>query len=179
LARPSTAKELHLAVFRGDGSTVVEVIRGRLPHEALQSAGDDLLDAVAQGVPQAAELAAQCAAALRERAWTGDKELADQLLAILNQGATPMLRPQPVDLDRLADLLEGDPRRGGGRIDLKTGDCLPEIADYEDEEDDEDEGRWLYVECEGAAPRLLGYGAVHRDGGRSGSRRPSGDRDKG
>jgi hypothetical protein len=97
-------------------------------------------------------LAAQCAAALRERAWTGDKELADKLLAILNQGATPMLSPLSVDLDQLADLLDGDPRRGGGRIDLKTGDCWPEIADYEDEEDDEDEGRWLYVECEGARP---------------------------
>jgi hypothetical protein len=42
--------------------------------------------------------------------------------------------------------------RGGGRVDRKTGDCWPEIADYEDNEDDEDKGRWLYVECEGARP---------------------------
>ncbi len=132
-----TREDCNLAVFRGDGSAVVEVIRGRLPHEALQSVGDGLLDAVAQGVPQdvRSELAAQCAAALRERAWTGDEELADQLLAILNQGATPMLRPLPVDLDQLADLLEGDPRQGGGRIDLETGDCWPEMSDYEENED--------------------------------------------
>ncbi|MGO9152669.1 UPF0158 family protein [Mycobacterium sp.] len=147
----NAANELHLAVVRGDGSTVVEVVRGRMLHEALQLAGDGLLDAVAQGVPQATELAAQCAAALRERAWTGDEELADQLLAILNQGATPMLRPLPVDLDQLADLLEGDPRQGGGRIDLETGDCWPEMSDYEENQDDE-EGRWLYVECEGSRP---------------------------
>ncbi len=141
------AKELHLAVFRGDGSTVVEVVRGRLPREALQLAGDGLLDAVAQDAADATELAAQCAAALRERAWTGDEELADQLLAILNQGATPMLRPLPVDLDQLADLLEGDPRQGGGWVDLETGDCWPELAGYEE---NEDESRRLYVQCEGS-----------------------------
>jgi hypothetical protein len=144
------AKELHAAVFRGDGAAIVEVVRGRLPDVALQLAGDGLLDAVAQGVPDAAELAAQCAAALRERAWTGDEELAGQLLAIVNQGATPMLRSLPVDLDQLAELLEGDPRQGGGWIDLETGDCWPELADYEENEDDEDEGRRLYVECEGS-----------------------------
>lgn len=143
------AKELHSAVFMGDGARVVEVVRGRLPLGTLQLAGDGLLDAVAQGAPDAIELAARCAGALRERAWTGDEELAEQLLAILNQGATPMLRPLPVDLDQLADLLEGDPRQGGGRIDLETGDCWPEMSDYEENEDDE-EGRWLYVECEGS-----------------------------
>jgi hypothetical protein len=69
------------------------------------------------------------------------------LAAILNQGATPMLRVVPVDLDQLADLLEGDPRQGGGWIDVETGGCWPELADYEE---NEDEGRRLYVECEGS-----------------------------
>jgi hypothetical protein len=146
----NAATELYAAVFLGDGATVVEVVRGRLPLEALQLAGEGLLVAVAQGAPDAAELAAQCAEALRERAWTGDEELRDQLLAILNQGATPMLRPLAVDLDQLADLLEGDPRQGGGRIDLETGDCWPELADYGENEDDEDDGRRLYVDCRGS-----------------------------
>jgi hypothetical protein len=142
-------KELRGAVFRADG-TVVEVVRGRLTEDVLQLAGDGLLRAVATGVPEAAELAAQCAAALRERAWEGDEELAEQLDAILNQGATPMLRTLPVDLEQLADLLEGDPVYGGGRIDLKTGDCWPELADFEEDDPDEDDDRWLYVECEGS-----------------------------
>ncbi len=144
------AKQLWAAVFKGDGAAVVEVIRGRLPGETLQLVGDGLLDAVAQRAPGATELAAQCAAALQDRAWHGDEELAIQLLAVLNQGATPLLRPLPVDLDQLADLLEGDPRQGGGWIDLETGDCWSELADYETTEDDDDEGRRLYVECEGS-----------------------------
>jgi hypothetical protein len=145
-------KELGAAVFRGDGPTVVEVVRARLTDEALQLAGDGLLDAVAQSVPEAAELAAQCAAALRERDWEGDEELADQLLAVLNHGPAPMLRTLPVDLEQLSDLLEGDPMYGGGRIDLKTGDCWPQLSDHEGDEDDEDERCWLHVECEGSRP---------------------------
>ncbi len=143
----SAFNELRGAVFRSDGS-IVEVVRGRLTDDVLQLAGDGLLDAVKQGTPEAAELAAQCAAALRERAWEGDEKLADQLDAILNVRATPMLRPLPVDLEQLASLLEGDPVWGGGRIDLRTGDCWPESTDYEDE--DEDEDRWLHVECVGS-----------------------------
>lgn len=145
----NAVKALRAAVFTNDGS-IVEVARGRLTDEVLQLAGDGLPDAVAQAVPEAAELAAQCAAALRERAWVGDEELADQLEAILNLGATPMLRPLPVDLEQLASLLEGDPVWGGGRIDLKTGECWPESSDYEDDCFDEDEDHWLYVERVGS-----------------------------
>jgi Uncharacterised protein family (UPF0158) len=144
----NAVKALRAAVFTGDGS-IVEVVRGRLTDEVLQLAGDGLLDAVAQGVPEAARPAAECAAALRQRAWEGDEELADQLAAILNQGATPMLRPLSVDLEQLADLLEGDPVWGGGRIDLKTGECWPDLSEY-DEDEDEDEDRWLYVERVGS-----------------------------
>ncbi|HWS93156.1 MAG TPA: hypothetical protein VN255_07955 [Mycobacterium sp.] len=151
----NAAKALRAAVFKGDGS-IVEVARGRLTDEVLQLAGDGLLDAVAHGVPDAAGLAAQCVAALRERAWEGDEELADQLAAILNEGATPMLRPLPVELEQLASLLEGDPVWGGGRIDLKTGDCWPEMSDYEDDGREEAEDRWLYVEC-------VGSGESYRD----------------
>ena len=143
----NAVKELRGAAYRGDAS-IVEVVRGRLTEDVLQLAGDGLLGAVAQGVPDAATLAAHCAAALRRRAWEGDDELADQLEAILNLGATPMLRPLPVDLEELASLLEGDPVYGGGRIDLKTGDCWPESPDDNDLEEEGD--HWLYVECVGS-----------------------------
>ncbi|OIN82175.1 UPF0158 family protein, partial [Mycobacterium malmoense] len=148
----NAVETLRRAVFSSDGS-IVEVVRGRLNDEVLQLAGDGLLDAVAQGVGGAAELAAECAAALRERGWEGDEELADQLVASLGQGATPMLRSLPVDLEELASLLEGDPVWGGGRMDLKTGECWPGSPDFENFDDDgldDDEDRWLYVECVGS-----------------------------
>jgi Uncharacterised protein family (UPF0158) len=144
-------KELRGAVYRGD--SVVELVRGRLTDDVLQLAGDGLLDALAKGVEGATELARQCAAALRERWWEGDEELADQLEAALGKTATPMLRSLPVDLEELASILEGDPLYGEARIDLKTGQLSPhgpEFDDLSDEDDGDDEDRWLYVENQGS-----------------------------
>jgi Uncharacterised protein family (UPF0158) len=136
---------LRMAVYNADGS-VVGVVRGRLTQQVLQLAGDGLLDALAKDVEGAVELAAQCAAALRERCWDGDEDLADQLQAALGRGATPLLRALPVDLEELASLLEGDPLCGGGRIDLRSGECWPHSVEYgEDDEDENDEDRWLHV----------------------------------
>jgi hypothetical protein len=135
---------LRMAVYNADGS-VVGVVRGRLTG-VLQLAGDGLLDALAKDVKGAVELAAQCAAALRERCWDGDAELADQLQAALGRGVTPLLRSLPVDLEELASLLEGDPLCGGGRIDLRSGACWPHSLEYGDDDGDEnDEERWLHV----------------------------------
>jgi len=136
---------LHMGVHNADGS-VVGVVRGRLTEQVLQLAGDGLLDALAKDVEGAVDLAAQCAAALRERCWDGDEDLADQLQAALGSGATPLLRSVPVDLEELASLLEGDPLCGGGRIDLRYGMCWPHSVEYgEDDEDENDEDRWLHV----------------------------------
>jgi hypothetical protein len=66
--------------------------------------------------------------ALRQRAWAGDADLADQLDAQLGSGPAPMLRPLPVDLEELAGILEGDPLNAGGRIDLTTGEVWPQAA---------------------------------------------------
>ena len=71
---------LRMAVYNADGS-VVGVVRGRLTGQVLQLAGDGLLDAIAKDVEGAVDLAAQCAAALRERCGEGDEDLADQLQA--------------------------------------------------------------------------------------------------
>jgi Uncharacterised protein family (UPF0158) len=136
---------LRIAVYNADGS-VVGVVRGRLTEQVLQLAGDGLLDALAKDVEGAVDLAAQCAAALRERCWDGDDDLADQLQAALGRGATPLLRVLPVDLEELASLLEGDPLWGGGRIDLRSGECWPHSVEYgEDDGDENDEDRWLHV----------------------------------
>jgi Uncharacterised protein family (UPF0158) len=141
-------KELRGAVYRGD--SVVELVRGRLTDDVLQLAGDGLLHAVAQGIPEAHELAAQCAAALRDRLWWGDEELADQLEAAVGQGATPLLRALPIDLQELASFLVGDPLYGEARIDLKTGQVWPYGPDYDTDDDADDEDRWLYVENQGS-----------------------------
>jgi hypothetical protein len=141
---------LRMAVYNAEGS-VVGVVRGRLTEQVLQLAGDGLLDALAKDVEGAVELAAQCAAALRERCWDGDEDLADQLQAALGRGATPLLRALPVDLEELASLLEGDPLFGSGRIDLRSGACWPDnVDDGGDDGDEDDEDRWLHVACLGS-----------------------------
>jgi len=52
-------------------------------------------------------------------------------------------------------LLEGDLLGGGGRIDLRTGTCWPDSLDHDKDDTEEDEDRWLYVDCIGSDE---GYG---------------------
>jgi hypothetical protein len=68
-----------------------------------------------------------------------------------------MLRPLPVDLDELADILEGDPLNAGGRVDLMTGEVWAQSAiEYvletgeEDEDSADDPERWLPVHNDGS-----------------------------
>ncbi|MFD9669752.1 UPF0158 family protein [Rhodococcus sp. NPDC059968] len=131
---------------------VVDLVRRRLTDEVLQLVGDALIAAVDDHIDGAHEVAAQCAAALRLRDWTGDADLADPLEAALGMSATPMLRPVAVDLEELSSLLEGDPAYGGGRIDLRTGQTWPTMNfdDAFDDETDDDPDRWLYVRCTGS-----------------------------
>jgi hypothetical protein len=155
--------DLRGAVYRGDGPAVVMLLRrGLMPDDALQLIGDGLQAALIQHVEGAPEVAADCVRALRERGWSGDDELADQLAAVLGTAAIPMLRPLPVDLEELASIREGDPMNGGGRVDLNTGEVWHGAAiDYAremgDEDDDESENaeRWLWVHCQGSHE---GYG---------------------
>jgi Uncharacterised protein family (UPF0158) len=154
--------QLRGAVYRGDGQAVIRLARPDLQSNptALQLIGDGLICALTEQIEGAAEVAADCVAALAERDWAGDIELGEQLQALLGTGPTPMLRPLPVDLAELADILEGDPTHGGGLLDLHTGEVWPqttidyahdnsgEIAGAPDEDDDPD--RWLPVECEGS-----------------------------
>jgi hypothetical protein len=146
------------AVYRTDGPAVVVALSAQDWRDVLQLAGDGLLAALAQDVQGAPELAGRCAAELRERAWEGDEDLADQLEAALEVRPAPSLRPLPVDLEELSGILEGDPTREGGYIDVETGEVWPQAAiEYAQEtgqegpdEDDLDSDRWLAVSNEGS-----------------------------
>jgi hypothetical protein len=147
------------ALARGDGAALVQFLISKpWPEHALQLIGDGLLVALGQGVQEASRTAGECIAALRERDWEGDDELADSLEARLGTAPTRLLRPLAVDLEELAMVLEGDPVYGGGRIDLRTGEVWPNSAiEYAEESgeldpDDEDNDRWLRVDCEGSRP---------------------------
>jgi hypothetical protein len=144
-------RELRGAISQGDGASVVSLLDEHSWSSMLQHAGDGLVLALVGNVPGSAERAAACARELRTRGWAGDDELADQLEARLGAGATPMLRPLSVDLDELSDVLEGDPREPGGRVDLRTGEVWPgevfdAVAASGEEEDDDDPERWLEAE---------------------------------
>lgn len=148
-------RELRGAVYRGDGVAVVALASTDLPLDVLQLAGDGSLVALAQSADGAEALARRCVEALGARGWEGDDVLARELVAALD-ARTTALRSVPVDLDELADALEGDPAQGGGRIDLLTGDVWPEpsLGDLWDEVDADDEERWLSFDSEGSAPGL-------------------------
>jgi hypothetical protein len=152
--------QLRLLLARDDGAGLVSALNvAPWPDDSLQLIGDGLVAAVRGGANGSAELARVCVNALGQRRWDGDQELVVTLEAALGSGPTPMLRPLPVDLEELAMILEGDPVHGGGRVDLTTGDVWPqpaveyalEVGEIGDEEDD-DPGRWLWVDSEGSRP---------------------------
>jgi hypothetical protein len=137
--------------------------------------GDALLLALAGDVERARPLAARCLEVLRERDWSGDVELADQLAPALEPipaGAQTLL-PVPVDLEDIVDALRGSDPFGGGRLNLRTGEVIlnpsfdpfgldPAGEDNEDKnEDEQEEGDdgWLTVEPLGSRP---GYRDMER-----------------
>ncbi len=151
------ARALRGATFRCDSQAVLELLSGRpLDAHLLQLAGDAIRVAVAAGEPGADELATDCAAALRQRDWPGDDHLADHLDALTGRGPTPLLRPLAVDLSELSEIREGDPLHGGGRVDRRTGEVWHRaqieyaVETGEEDPDDHEPDRWLWVECEGS-----------------------------
>ena len=156
LSTDETRISLRVKVPAEDGTTVIEMTGPAAPENALQFFGDWVLAALEQHADGAVEAARLMIAALRERCWEGDDVLADQLDALLGSAAMPDLRPLRVDLDELADILEGDPMYGGGRVDLTTGEVWPAPAvDYareigQEDEDEDESDKWLWVHCEGS-----------------------------
>ncbi len=170
--------QLRAALYRGDGAAVVALARtmpahpgegpdtdtahgvGRRVRDAGQLLGDGLTIALAQHIAGAPTLATECVGALRERGWAGDTELAAHLDAVLGTGSIPLLRPLPVLLEKLADLLEGSPTHCGGLISLRTGAVWPGTlpgptrgdgpGEETDRPDRDDPQRWLRVPGHGS-----------------------------
>jgi hypothetical protein len=149
------------ATYRADVPEVIRLLKERAwPEEVLQLIGDALLVAVTSGSATAHGLTRACVARLQARGWDGDTDLAEALVARLRDGPQPLLRPVRVDLEELASVREGDPTRGGGRVDLATGQVWPQFVyeDFRADESDEEEGeedeaagsRWLWVDPVGS-----------------------------
>ena len=133
-------RRLRGAVNRGDTAAILAELSHAEAGECLQLGGDGLLLALDQDAHGAAETARSWVVALHDRAWEGDAELAEQLAAGLGTDAARRLQALAVDLDELSDVLEGDPREGGGQLDLRTGQVWPQFVLDGGDRPDEDEG---------------------------------------
>jgi hypothetical protein len=74
---------LRVRVSSGDGPVIVDITGPGMPENGLQAIGDWVPAALEQHADGAAGAARPMVAALRERDWEGDVELADQLDALL------------------------------------------------------------------------------------------------
>jgi hypothetical protein len=81
--------------------------------------------------------------------------LTAELQHALGQQAGTALAPVPVDLEQLVDLLQGGEHHSGGRLNVRTGEAIPDVAfaelmdnlDENDENDEDAEEEWLYVDA--------------------------------
>lgn len=153
---PVDERELRGAVARADVEAILRAVRGHDVSAVLQRAGEALETALRAGSGEAGSLAADLVARLRDRSWEGDDVLVEDLSALV-QGTPLPGRELPVELDELADTLEGPFDESGGYLDLGTGQVLPGILtdpamvgeeDVVDVEEDPD--RWLYLERMGS-----------------------------
>jgi hypothetical protein len=150
-------RALRIAIHDIDPGGLVRILGGRVRRDVLQLVGDALVAATADGVAGTGELAGAWGAALRERDWAGDAELAAELDAALGRRPVPPGTTLAVDLEDLSDLLEAGLGDEGGRVDLETGEVwrastIEYFAEQEAEQapDFEDPDRWLYVGPEGS-----------------------------
>jgi hypothetical protein len=150
-------RALRVAVRTGDERAVAEALAARPLDDAPQLLADELMVALARGIPGLEAPITRLIETLRERDETGDAELADDLAGRIGIGPVPLLRPLPVDIEELASILEGDPTMSGGRIDRETGDVIPsfgelldDLDDVEDADDTGDEDHWIHVWSEGS-----------------------------
>lgn len=147
---------LRSAIHRGDADAVVSVVASGPWDGRLQLVGDALVMAVERRQPGAEELARLCAEAGRQRGWDGDEELAADLDRALACEDVP-LKPLPVDLELLSDVLEQGLGEDPGQLDVTTGEVWPASAiEYAlDADTDEaarlgERSRWLTVDPEGS-----------------------------
>jgi hypothetical protein len=128
VSRYEWRRSFRRAVARGDADGIVASVSALLPDECLHAIGSALLVPLAAGIDAADPLAARCAELLRDRDWDGDAELVAELEAALGDGPTSALRPVPVDLEALADVLAEGLGAEPGLLDLATGEVWPAVA---------------------------------------------------
>lgn len=146
-------EDLYRALFSGEVDALTYLLEGELwPDHALQLVGEAVLVVTHAAGRDVESAARRCVRELRDRDWEGDAELATQIEAASGWATTPLLRSVPVCLEEVADLLEGDPQSGGGRIELRTGEVWPQFVldDMVDPDDDDEGERWLWVGYEGS-----------------------------
>ena len=133
--------EPRVAVARRDITAIRAAVDGRDLDTVLQLTGDGLL------VDPADPLTRECAELLRRRGWT----------AIPSSPTHSRAVPATSDRSRSTSRSRLDPRGRPGprrrRIDLSTGDVLhgSPYDDHADDEELDDEGRWLWVEASSRA----------------------------
>lgn len=140
-------------MFRRVGEEIVSLLLVDGVEELPQIAGEALLIALDLGTPNADALARACAASATARGWDGDSELATDLHRGLGEPGGSDLTPVPVELEQLADLLQGGEHSSGGRLNVRTGGAVPELAFADgqyDGEVDADDDVWLYVDAVGS-----------------------------
>jgi hypothetical protein len=154
--------QFRILSHRDDARSLIEFLSGEpWPPHRLQTIGDELIRALAAHVDGAEGLAGSCVDELLIREWDGDSELAEHIRAASGIVVQSLL-PLPVDLDELGGILEGDPLRGGGSIDLRDGGVWPqELLDDSElltelglddggDPDFDDIDRWLWVHSQGS-----------------------------
>lgn len=116
---------LRKATAAGDPDGVLDAITGVEIDDALQQVGAALSTALEQRRDRAEPIALSLHDRLTDRDGPGDRELAEDLLAVLRGEPLPG-RAVPVDLDALAEVLDSDPMLPqGGYLDLSTGESIP------------------------------------------------------
>src|SRR4051812_23159603 len=93
------------AVYRKDTDALEMLLGAEDLVDRLQPAGSGVLVPLAERVG-AGEAAASVSARLRERGWTGDEELADEIDAA-SMGRSRAVPPVAVDVSELTHLLDG------------------------------------------------------------------------
>ena len=133
-----------------DNPTALAATLTELPADGLQHAGNAILGHLTD--PALRTIAATLVAALTDRDWAGDLELADALRRHLNN--TPStLAPLPVDLEELGEALDDSPGVES-LLHLDIGTVWPggllDLGEEPDGYDPEDPGRWLPFAGEGS-----------------------------
>ncbi len=134
-----------IRVARGD-PTELAALLDEPPDDGLQHAGNAVVTIASGTIPDA--VAVRLIAALRERAWIGDDELA-AAIERRHLGREPVeLAPISVSLEDLAEVL-GESAASESLIDLDSGVVWPsqlfDIGQGPDDVDPNDEQRWLPV----------------------------------